>query len=371
MAGTRPEAELPALSTTAPALRSVHREVSFPAIPEEAHAGMLALQYQYEDTERWPAEDIEAQQFRQLAELLTFADRSIPFWRERLRRAGLRGGNKLSRLLFSRLPILTQAEAQAAATRLRAPQIPPEHGNIVPIAGTGFTTSQVAQFFQISLSLRYALWQRMAMEEKLAILQPGPEGTPLPPPTTGRSWGEAFAPFVTGPSVSLDARHLPAEQFAWLAREEPAYLVTTASNILALAKAAQGTNPLPPSLRSLHTEWSPETEAAQAVCRQVFHLPLVATYGARGVGHVALPCPEQGNLHAISECARVEILNARNQPCAPGETGRLVVTPLHNFATPLLRLDTGDDAELGSPCECGRSLPVLARILPRSTPSAG
>jgi len=370
MAGTGPEAELPALSTYTPSLRSAHREVSFPALPEEAHATVLALQYQYEETERWPAEEIEAQQFRQLAELLTFADRSIPFWRERLRRAGLRGGQKLTRLLFSRLPILTQTEAQAAATRLRAPQIPPEHGNIVPIAGTGFTTSQVAQFFQTSLSLRYALWQGMVMEEKLAILQPGPEGASLAPPTTYRTWGEAFAPFVTGPSVSLDARHPVADQLAWLAREGPAYLVTTAANARALAELGQNASPLPRSLRSIHADWSPETEAAQAACRQAFGLPLITAYGTKGVGHVALPCPEHGSLHAISECARVEVLNARNQPCAPGETGHLVVTPLHNFATPLLRLDTGDDAELGSPCGCGRSLPVLARIRRRATAPA-
>ncbi|MSO90498.1 MAG: hypothetical protein EXR01_02765 [Acetobacteraceae bacterium] len=38
---------------------------------------MLALQYQYEETERWPANAIEARQFRQIEQLLTFAASGI------------------------------------------------------------------------------------------------------------------------------------------------------------------------------------------------------------------------------------------------------------------------------------------------------
>ena len=83
-------------------------------------------------------------------------------------------------------------------------------------------------------------------------------------------------------------------------------------------------------------------------------------------GLLAIPCPEHGTLHALSECARVEILNASLQPCAPGEAGRLVATPLHNFAMPLFRLDTGVDAIPDPPCPCGRGLPAIARIGPRA-----
>jgi phenylacetate-CoA ligase len=61
----------------------------------------------------------------------------------------------------------------------------------------------------------------------------------------------------------------------------------------------------------------------------------------------------------------VEVLDADGRVCAPGEIGRVVVTPLHNFATPLLRYEIGDEAEAGSPCPCGRGLPVLTRIAGR------
>ncbi len=43
----------------------------------------------------------------------------------------------------------------------------------------------------------------------------------------------------------------------------------------------------------------------------------------------------------------------------------MIVTSLHNFATPLVRYELGDYAEVGSECGCGRGLPVLTRIMGR------
>ena len=43
----------------------------------------------------------------------------------------------------------------------------------------------------------------------------------------------------------------------------------------------------------------------------------------------------------------------------------MIATPLHNFAQPLIRYESGDVAEVGEPCPCGRGLPVLNRVLGR------
>jgi phenylacetate-CoA ligase len=42
-----------------------------------------------------------------------------------------------------------------------------------------------------------------------------------------------------------------------------------------------------------------------------------------------------------------------------------VVSDLLNLATPLIRYDIGDYAEIGPRCPCGRGLPTLKRILGR------
>src|SRR5262249_55824643 len=56
---------------------------------------------------------------------------------------------------------------------------------------------------------------------------------------------------------------------------------------------------------------------------------------------------------------------AAGNACNPGEIGRLVLTDLTNFASPLIRYDTADYAEAAPPCGCGRGLPTLARIVGR------
>jgi phenylacetate-CoA ligase len=84
-------------------------------------------------------------------------------------------------------------------------------------------------------------------------------------------------------------------------------------------------------------------------------------YSANEVGNIALQC-ERGTLHVQSESLRVEILHGDGSPCGPGETGKVVITDLHNLATPLIRYDIGDYATVGEPCACGRTLPVLREI---------
>jgi phenylacetate-CoA ligase len=89
-------------------------------------------------------------------------------------------------------------------------------------------------------------------------------------------------------------------------------------------------------------------------------------YSAEEMGYMALQCPEHEHYHVQSENVLLEVLRDDGAPCGPGETGRVVVTPLHNFAMPLFRYANGDHAEVGPPCPCGRGLPVLSRIMGRS-----
>ena len=77
-------------------------------------------------------------------------------------------------------------------------------------------------------------------------------------------------------------------------------------------------------------------------------------------------CSEAGKRRR-AEAAVVEVLRADGSPALPGEIGRVVITPLYNYAMPLIRYELGDLAELGStPSPCGRGLPTLRRILGRT-----
>lgn len=59
------------------------------------------------------------------------------------------------------------------------------------------------------------------------------------------------------------------------------------------------------------------------------------------------------------------MLKDNGEPCKPAETGRIVVTDLHNFATPLIRYDIKDYAEVGEVCPCGRGGPTIKKVCGR------
>jgi phenylacetate-CoA ligase len=96
---------------------------------------------------------------------------------------------------------------------------------------------------------------------------------------------------------------------------------------------------------------------------EAWGVPVIFIYSRAEIGVMALQCPQNDHLHVQSENVRLEVLDDDNMPCQPGETGRVVVTPLHNYQTPLVRYEIGDYAEVGEACSCGRGLPVLIRIL--------
>lgn len=93
--------------------------------------------------------------------------------------------------------------------------------------------------------------------------------------------------------------------------------------------------------------------------------PVADLYSSQEVGNIALQCPEGEGYHVMAESVLVEVLDDQGAPCSDGQVGRVVISDLHNFATPLIRYDIGDMAEPGGRCACGRGLPTLRRILGR------
>jgi phenylacetate-CoA ligase len=68
-------------------------------------------------------------------------------------------------------------------------------------------------------------------------------------------------------------------------------------------------------------------------------------------------------LHVVEENLLVEVVRD-GAPAKPGESGKVVVTDLHNFRMPFIRYENGDDATMGPAqrCACGRGLRRLAQI---------
>jgi phenylacetate-CoA ligase len=154
-------------------------------------------------------------------------------------------------------------------------------------------------------------------------------------------------------------------QLTWLMARRPDYLGTNPPILkeLALAVRTRGIELKFAQLMSFATMLDEET---RQLCRDAFGAEIADTYGAQEVDHIAAQCRACGEYHISAEAAVVEVLRPDGSAAAPGEVGRVVVTPLYNHAMPLIRYELGDMAEVGSPQPaCGRGLPTLRRILGR------
>ncbi|MDA0766867.1 MAG: phenylacetate--CoA ligase family protein [Verrucomicrobia bacterium] len=349
-------------------------ECAWPGFMGGDGAARLASLFQLEQSQWLDPETITARQLHQAAGVLRHAAQTIPFYRARFQEAGFDPHAPLTPAHWLHLPILSRADVQLAGPKLLSPSIPKQHGNINWTQTSGSTgqpvrvaTTSLVNHFWCAFTLRDHQWSQRDFQGKLAVLRASPNPASPPQPTTSPSWGIAtHGLYQTGPSVSLDISANVSDQVAWLKRENPDYLLTYPSNLLALTNHCLHHGITLPNLKDVRAVGEIVTPAMRENCKQAWGVPLIDTYSSQEFGYIALQCHEHGQMHIQSENVLVEILDADDQPCAPGQTGRLVITSLHNFATPLIRYEIGDHATVGPPCACGRGLPVLAEILGRT-----
>lgn len=348
--------------------------VAWPAMPGASGTAMLALQYQLGQSQWWPPELLRAKQMEQLQALLQHACHTIDFYRERLGAAGYVPGQPLTEAVWQAIPVLTRSEIQRAGDALLSRRIPAAHGRPGEVQTSGSTGqplktygSGITQFFWQVFTLRDHLWQRRDLGGKLAIIRYWPDGSAAPPAGLHLpGWGPSTdAAFHTGPSSVLSIDSSTTQQAEWLLKEKPDYLLTHPTVARALAEHFIEHGFSLPELREVRTLSEALPSDLRALCRQAWGVPVVDMYTTREAGYIALQCPEHTHYHIQSENVLVEVLDASGAPCEPGQTGRVVLTSLHNFAYPLIRYEIGDYAELGEPCPCGRGLPVLTRVMGR------
>jgi phenylacetate-CoA ligase len=100
---------------------------------------------------------------------------------------------------------------------------------------------------------------------------------------------------------------------------------------------------------------------------------LFMSYGSREFMLIGMECSEHNGYHISSDNLYVEVVDDDGRPLPPGEVGRIVVTDLHNDATPFIRYAIGDlgsmampNSELGTPnsgvCRCGLPFPILRSV---------
>jgi phenylacetate-CoA ligase len=340
--------------------------IAWPAVPAPNAATVLSVLHQLEQTQWLSPEALQSHQLQQLDRLLRHAYATVNWYRRCW--AGLYEPNaKLTYERLASLPLLTRRALQDGYEELRSERTPEAHGQPVEQRTSGstgvpvrFLTTPLSGLFWNAFTLRDHLWHSRDFGKKLAVIRRESE--------KGRAlnWGAATAGVVaTGPSVGNSIRADAATLLDWLQAEQPGYLFSYPSLITELARLSLSRSVRLPGLVEVRTLAESLGADVRALCHDAWGVPLTDLYSATEAGYLALQCPSHEHYHVQAEGVLLEVLDDAGAPCGPGQVGRVVVTSLHNFAMPLVRYDIGDYAQVGAPCDCGRGLPVLTRILGR------
>jgi phenylacetate-CoA ligase len=145
------------------------------------------------------------------------------------------------------------------------------------------------------------------------------------------------------------------------------FLLGYSSSISLLAQYAFE-NGVETPLKLVITDSEPLLDQQRSIVKRGFACPIRETYGMAEIACAASEC-SAGALHLWPEVGIIELLNEKDQPVGPGQTGRIIATKLLNPDMPLIRYDTQDLAQAEtstSTCACGRSLPTLHKLLGRN-----
>lgn len=348
-------------------IKSVVPGMVSPAVPEPNGALMLALQYQFGQSEKLSFSELRELQFKQAASLLYIAKRSVPFYKDRVPQLD----SVLTQSIWSEIPVLTRTQLVDAKDQIVNKKPLKGHDQLHKITTSGSTGMPITAYgtpmtrlFWDAFTLRDHLWQKRDLGGKLVSIRP--EQCEPGRPVEAKSWGSGAAiAFDTGPAAMMNSRTDIADQLLWLQKEKPDYLLSLPSVLNELAKRCIDQGIKLPNLKQIRCYGELLTDAVRDTCKLAWDVDVVDTYSAQEVGYIAMQCPEQGNYHVQSESLLVEILDENDKPCAVGETGRVVVTTLLNYGAPLIRYAIGDYAQFGEPCACGRGLPVIQKIMGR------
>lgn len=345
----------------------------WPALSEPRAAQALALQFQLDQSQWWQPDVLQKWQFTQLQALIKHARQHTPFYQAHWQHIDV--PEDVSPAAFKSFPVVTRDHIQTNPQGLRSVVMPQYHGQLRQISTSGSTgkpvdilKDEITAFMAQAFTLRDHRWHRRDLTARLATIRHSPGAQyQAPHGKQQRGWSASLQGiYQSGESFRLDSACTTDQQWSWLKKANPAYLMTYPSNLAALLEYSQSKQERLTSLRQVTTLSEILPEALRERVALQWQCELVDIYSCQEAGNLALQCPQHEHYHVQSENVLLEVLDDNGRQCEAGETGRVVVTSLNNFASPLIRYEVGDYAEVGESCPCGRGLPVLNRIFGRT-----
>lgn len=339
--------------------------IAWPAVKVNEAAMLAALVGELKEIQWMRPNDIKQAQHDQLAALLKHHEDHTPSFYDRLHASGLTSSDITDRESLRKLKPISRRDWQSLGSGMFSTKVPSMHGKPTKLMTSGSTGEPVVVqktmltgLFWAAHSLMDHEWHHRDLSMRMISIR-----ADIHREIESPNWGYPMAMMCdTGPAYGLPITTDIAEQASIIDRFKPELMITYPSNLSALLEMWER-NGNAPALRHIKTVGETVSDGLRRLAKTVLGLDIEDGYSSNELGTIALHCGHC--YHTMDDNLIVEVLDEDGNDCRPGQIGRIVATDLHNFATPVIRYEIGDYAEVGDPCSCGRGYGTINRILGR------
>ena len=333
-----------------------------------AHSDLERIYNTLDETQWWPFDQVQALQCRELTRLVKHTRLTSDFYKTRLDVLFSRNGT-IDWDRWTDVPIVTRADLFEKRHEIQSRQPVQSHGpfNLVKSSGsTGdpveFYMTRFSNDLSVAALWRGQKWANMDWSKNLIAVRVGhkdrTEGDYLGP------WGPFWLKDAQkGKAIFTRYRTVPQTRIDLIRAHSAPYLSASSGVSAALIDHLHGCDERL-DLRMIRFVGGTAGPLLRDELKRLTNADVLEVYSSKEAGPMASPCPLGHGWHQNAEIALVEIVDSAGRPVAPGEMGRVIVTPFGSTATPLIRYDQGDYAIAGpsAPCPCGRHLPRITSI---------
>lgn len=313
---------------------------------------------------------VQRAQERRLARIVTHAYDTVPYYRETMRRVGLRPHDLRAVGDLARLPIVEREEVQRDPEYFVSRTQPLERYLRVRSGGSSGAPRQI--FYDAASVVAngaYAERQRTIVRKLAGRRLRYREAIIESLFGTTHAMHEFIARHVVlPPSLAIRRLYLslldsPEQNGAALTSFRPDVIESYGSYLEVLLPRIHSTGRPFAWPRVIVYGSDSMSGAARRLITESIGVPVISAYGAVEAPQIGFECEHGTGYHLNVDLFPARIVSSRGDEPPAGEPGEVVISNLVNRATVLLNYRLGDIAHLQPfPCRCGRSLPLMSFV---------
>lgn len=318
-------------------------------------------------TERLPKEKLQVIQEKELAKIIEHHYKNTPHFFNRLQEQKLKLDDINSLNKLKNLMPFKKKDIQLAGKNFYCKNIPKEQYPLSEAKTSGSTGEPVTtiksrqnKLLWAAAAVRDHMWYNRDYTGRLMAIRNFSGSV-----KATDNWGIPMALlYKTGKASGVDVTVDVHEQLKQVNEFQPSILLAHSSIINAFADIWEKEGYNLSCIKHFKNVGDTVTDDLRKRIRNLTSLEIEDNYSSSELGAIAIQCKD-GLYHTMDEYLIVEVLNEDDTDCKPGEMGRVVITDLYNYASPMIRYDIGDYAIRGTECTCGRHLSTLERVVGR------